>query len=69
MRMTHRDEDDDSGETRRRGRPPLDTRDSSVQVGMTLPSRQYDDLCRRALREDVSVAEIIRRDLRKKYEK
>jgi hypothetical protein len=43
------------------GRPPLDEHDSSVQVGVTLPSKQFDELCKRALREDVSVPEIVRR--------
>jgi hypothetical protein len=45
------------------GRPPLDDEDPSVHVGVTIPSKQYDEYCRRALREDVSVPEIIRRDL------
>jgi len=48
------------------GRPPLDPDDPSVHVGVKLPSKQYDDLARRALREDVSVPEIIRRDLDRK---
>lgn len=45
-------------------RPRLDPNDTSVFVGVTLPAKQYDALSRRALREDVSVAEIIRRRLR-----
>lgn len=45
------------------GRPPLDVDDPSVHVGVTMPSKQYDDLCERALRDHVSVPEIIRRDL------
>lgn len=45
------------------GRPPLDDDDPSVHVGVTLPSKQFDEYSRRALREDVSVPEIIRRDL------
>jgi len=45
------------------GRPPLDDADPSGQVTLRLPSKQLDAFCRRALREDVSVPEIIRRDL------
>ena len=45
------------------GRPPLDDEDSSVEVGVTLPSKQFDAYAKRALHEDVSVPEIIRRDL------
>ena len=48
------------------GRPPLDEEDRSVPVSITLPSKQFDDICKRALRADVSVAEIIRRDLKNK---
>lgn len=53
----------------RRGRPPLDYDDPSVRVGVSLPSKQYDDYAQRALREQVSVPEIIRRDLDKKSTK
>lgn len=54
-----------AGERRRgkRGRPRLDDADASVHVGVTLPSKQFDAYSRRALREQVSVPEIIRRDL------
>lgn len=45
------------------GRPPLDDNDPSVYVGVSLPSKQFDEYCKRARREDVSVPEIIRRDL------
>jgi hypothetical protein len=45
------------------GRPPLDDEDPSGHVTLTLPSKQLDAFCKRALREDVSVPEIIRRDL------
>jgi hypothetical protein len=48
------------------GRPPLAADDASLHVGVSLPSRQYDDYCRRALEDDVSVPEIIRRDLRER---
>ena len=45
------------------GRPPLDDDDPSVSVSISLPSKQFDTYCKRAQREDVSVPEIIRRDL------
>jgi hypothetical protein len=48
------------------GRPPLDDEDASVEVGVTLPAKQFDAYARRALREDVSVPEIIRRELSEK---
>jgi hypothetical protein len=51
-------------EPRRRGRKPLDPTDPSVFVGVSLPSKQYAELLDRAEREQVSVPEIIRRDLR-----
>jgi hypothetical protein len=47
----------------KRGRPPLDPDDQSVEVCVTLPSRKYDEIYERARRERVSVPEIIRRDL------
>ena len=47
----------------KRGRKPLDDDDETVHVGVSLPARQYDELAKRALREAVSVPEIIRRDL------
>lgn len=43
------------------GRPPLDENDPSVRVGVSLPAKQFDELCKRAIREDASVPEIIRR--------
>jgi hypothetical protein len=45
------------------GRPPLDDEDPSVGVSFSLPSKKFDELCKRAHREDVSVPEIIRRDI------
>lgn len=48
------------------GRPPVDDDDESVEVGVTFPLRQYDGYARRALRADVSIPEIIRRDLKEK---
>jgi hypothetical protein len=50
---------------RRPGRPPIDAREVSVRVGVTLSAIQFDVLCRKALREDISVAEVIRRELAK----
>jgi hypothetical protein len=52
-----------------KGRPPLDRADPSVHVGVTLPSKQFDEYSKRALREGVSVPEIIRQDLEKKSTK
>lgn len=49
------------------GRPRLDDDDESTQVGVRLPTKQYDDLCKRAQEERVTVSEIIRRDLRDKH--
>jgi hypothetical protein len=49
--------------TRRRGRPPVNDGDPSVSVCVTMPSKQYDAYTKRAEYEDVSVPEIIRRDL------
>jgi hypothetical protein len=48
---------------KRPGRKHVDPNDTSVVVGLTLPAKQYDEYCRQALREDVSVPEIIRREL------
>jgi hypothetical protein len=49
-----------------RGRPSVDPTDASVYVSVTLSSKRYDDLCKRALEQGVSVPEIIRRDLEAK---
>lgn len=48
---------------RRPGRPAVDADDTSVHVGVTLPAKQFDRFCREALREDISVPEVIRREL------
>jgi hypothetical protein len=45
------------------GRPPLDEADPSVSVSISMPSRQFAGYCARAHADDVSVPEIIRRDL------
>jgi hypothetical protein len=54
------------------GRPRVDDDDTSIEVGVTLPGKQYDAYSRRALHltrtegRDVTVPEIIRRELQKK---
>lgn len=48
---------------RRPGRPPVSADDESVRIGLTLPAKQFDQFCRQALREEISVAEAIRREL------
>lgn len=45
------------------GRPPLDEDDPSVSVSVSMPSKQFDAICKRAQHEDESVPAIIRRDL------
>jgi hypothetical protein len=45
------------------GRPPIDETDTSTEVGVTVPTKQFDAYAKRALEDDVSVPEIIRRDL------
>lgn len=47
------------------GRPRIDPDDDSVQVCVTVPSRQYDHYAHTARREDISVPEVIRRQLRR----
>jgi hypothetical protein len=49
---------------RRPGRPSVDAVERSVYVGVTLTAAQYDAFCKQALREAVSVPEVIRRELR-----
>jgi hypothetical protein len=46
------------------GRPPIDDNDSTEHVCVSLPLKQVTAYRERAAREDVSVPEIIRRDLR-----
>ena len=54
---------------KKRGRRPIDPTDCSVQVGLVLPGRQYDEYRRSARVADISVSEVIRRELAalKKY--
>jgi len=54
---------------RRPGRPPLDADDPSVKVSISLPSRQFDAICARALRDHISIPEAIRRELERKNTK
>jgi hypothetical protein len=48
---------------KRPGRPRISPHDTSVQVGLTLPAKEFDRLCKKALRLEISVAEVIRREL------
>lgn len=43
------------------GRKPLDANDRSVYVGLTLPSKKFDELCAEATRQGTSLPEVIRR--------
>jgi hypothetical protein len=47
------------------GRPRVDRNDRTVQVCVSLPARQYDEIDQRARREGVSLPERIRRDLQR----
>jgi hypothetical protein len=52
--------------TKRPGRPTLaDDGEPSTQVGVRLPAKDFDELCRRASQDRVTVAEVIRRDIRR----
>jgi hypothetical protein len=48
---------------RRPGRPSVDAQNDPVRVTVTVSAKQFESLCRQALHEDVSVAEVIRREL------
>ena len=48
---------------KRRGRPSIDGAGPSTHVGVTLSAAQYDAYCQQALRDGVSVPEVIRREL------
>jgi hypothetical protein len=48
---------------KRNGRP-LDPDDPSVSVHVRVPSREYDAIATQALREGLSVAEVLRRQLK-----
>lgn len=46
---------------KRQGRPPLDANDPSVVVGVSLPSKKFDELCEVARRQNQSLPEVLRR--------
>ena len=48
----------------KRGRPPLDQNDHTVNVNVCLPSKQYDEAFQIAQRQRLSVPEVIRRALK-----
>ncbi len=51
--------------TNRPGRPTLDAdRQPSTQVGVRMPPQHFDKLYKRAERDGVSIAEVIRQQLR-----
>jgi hypothetical protein len=50
---------------KRPGRKPLDPRDPSVKVTISLPTKQFDHYCAAARRQDLSLPEVIRRALEK----
>jgi hypothetical protein len=52
-----------AGVTRLPGRPRLDDNDRSVSASVKMPGKQFDAVCQRALRDRVSVPEVIRRAL------
>lgn len=47
------------------GRPPIDPRDPSVHVHVSLPSQTYDRVWRLAKAHDLTVPEVMRRALRR----
>jgi hypothetical protein len=53
----------DERPARRMGRRPLDAHDPSVNLSTRIPASRYDEFCRGAQRERVSVAEYVRRSL------
>jgi len=54
--------------TKSKDRPKLNQDGPSIQVTIRLPAKQFDAYCTRARRADVSVPEIIRRDLQDRRE-
>jgi hypothetical protein len=54
---------DNGAQVKAPGRPRVDPDDLSVQVCVTLSSRQYDSYATTARRSDISVPEVIRRRL------
>jgi hypothetical protein len=54
----------ETGERRRRGRPPLAVNDPSTDVCVALPASLYDEVYQSHVTHRVSVPEIIRRAIR-----
>jgi hypothetical protein len=52
---------------RRRGRPPLAEGQATTDVVVALPASWYDRLYQAAIRDRVSVPEVIRRKLRSEF--
>lgn len=50
---------------KRKGRPRIDDADSSVLVGLTLPSKVYDRYAALAVARQSSVPEVLRKALRR----
>jgi predicted HicB family RNase H-like nuclease len=50
---------------KRPGRPPLKPGESSTSINVRIPVSDYDRACRVAIRQDRSVAEVLRRGLRR----
>ena len=58
--------DDAKSPRRRGGRPPMDANDPhTVQVQVRIPTKQYDDLYRRASAERVTIPELVRRAVKR----
>jgi len=53
--------------TKRPGRRPLDPRDPSVQICVSVPSKRYDQLYQTAAGARMTVPELIRQSLASKY--
>jgi hypothetical protein len=52
---------------KRRGRPPLDATDKSVPVTVSMPSREYDRYDRQARQNGISIPEVLRRLLHRRF--
>jgi hypothetical protein len=49
----------------KRGRPPLKPGESSTSINLRIAVSDYDRACRVAIRQDRSVAEVLRRGLKR----
>ena len=54
----------DDSTTRKRGRPPLDPGDPSVDVHLMIPGKAYDHAYQLARAQDVTVPEVLRRAIK-----